>query len=46
MRLHKFIQSARFDVLGAAAGKGLRDGSSQTADESEVVPDIAAQSLT
>jgi hypothetical protein len=37
--------TGRTDVLGAATGEGLRDGSSQTADESEVVPDVAVQSL-
>jgi len=45
MRLHKFIQLARFDVFGTATGKGFPDRSSQTADESELVSAGAAQSL-
>jgi hypothetical protein len=46
MNLDEFIQSSRFDILGAATGLGLRDGSSQKADESGLVPQVVPQSLT
>jgi len=46
MRPHKFIQAAWFAILGAATDEGLGDGSSQKADESEVLPHVASQSLT